>query len=218
MDSHRNKDKLEIFNMPYLHPKVNPDDVTFDSKTGVSKLKKNAGSQFFYQLQGKTYFLEKYCELGKGSFGAVYLMQDSQGQWLAVKKILDKTNDISEEVKRLNEQDLVAFASQKDGLIGMKLVEGIELFDYIADGRKHQNISLLQRLVIAKHLLQQTAYLHKDVKSLKANLPTREKTIHRDIKTENMLINPSTLAVKHIDLGLAVPLAKTSVKRKHIRN
>ncbi len=212
----------DVVRLPYLHPKINPQDLK-DNKivnNGKSVKPRNAPEYTVY-IPGK---------LGQGANGIVTLAQiNGTGEWIALKQIPAKlAASMAGEIESLQASKNLKFTHQGlDGTlyIGMKLEEGMELHTLLektTDKRNPARLSEAQRLLIAKKILKGAVDIHVDkntiveTTSFRSNLTaTTEKQnvleerkakekrqLHRDIKPDNMVIN-TALDTKHIDFGYA---------------
>lgn len=174
----------------------------------------NEPLQYFMVYRGKNNIL------GEGTFGKAKLMQrlvpqyaadgrvvSAAGNWYTAK--IPKIRDISNRTKRYFRQKNTEKESNllKDiGLgighirredeenyttVGIKLIEGISLREYINLSKKHP-ISLAKKLRIATNIL--AAY--------KAQIQDK-KLLHRDIKPDNIMIDPINEKITFIDFGFA---------------
>lgn len=140
--------------------------------------------------------------LGAGKYGVVkrgYSLRNTDFK-VAVKTIdLEKLTGnyhscVSEilTLKKVDHPNIVKiyeiFKDYKNLYIVMEYVEGKELFEYVVE---HTKINELDSATITKQLLKTIKYLN----SL--------SICHRDIKPENILINPKNLHIKVIDFGLS---------------
>ena len=146
-------------------------------------------------------------ELGRGSMGTVYLGHDPQiGRAVAIKTMaLSREFEGSELTEararffreaemagRLRHPDIVTIfdASEDQGLafIAMEFVDGHDLLRHTLPGRLLPVPVVLATLARVAHAL---AHAH------------REGVVHRDVKPANVMIDPSTGAVKVTDFGIA---------------
>ena len=141
-------------------------------------------------------------KLGEGAFGSVRLGVNRQtGEKVAIK-ILEKNRLKSEDkcriqreikiLKKLRHPNIVHLYSiietEKQILIIMEYIQGQELFHYILLKKK---ISEEEACYYFSQIVSAVEYLH--------NL----KIAHRDIKSENILIDQNTKRIKLIDFGLS---------------
>lgn len=159
-------------------------------------------------------------EIGKGSFGVVYLGVVARGNTKAdapqvAVKTIDLTSTKVKENSLRREIDLLYRSRDCTGLpqlydvlyndaeqklyLVLEYVKGVDMFKYIygCNGRdkKHENpvtSELPQFIRVVETLATGLWFLHE------------AGIAHRDIKLANAMIDPITLDVKWIDLGLAV--------------
>ena len=141
-------------------------------------------------------------KLGEGAFGSVRLGVNRQtGEKVAIK-ILEKNRlkfedkcRIQREIKilkKLRHPNIVHLYSiietEKQILILMEYIQGQELFHYILLKKK---ISEEEACYYFSQIVSAVEYLHK------------LKIAHRDVKSENILIDQNTKRIKLIDFGLS---------------
>ena len=140
-------------------------------------------------------------KLGKGTFGFVRIATHSlTGEKIAIK-IFDKLKIIKENDKTRLEHEIKALKqirhpnllhlysviqSSKTVYLITEYIDGIELFEYI---QKRKKIKEIDACKIFQQIISGIEYLSKI------------RISHRDIKTENILINKN-LKIKIIDFGL----------------
>jgi serine/threonine protein kinase len=217
--------KVEIIDIPYIDARIPPSAMRFDAD---GKVWLDAGVEHKFSQDNKALKIDNINVLGEGSFGKVCLAQDSnEGSWYAVKIPVGNISNqaFDKEIQELTEQKIFAFADRKNKYIVMKLLPGVQLWEFLygsgGGGKSYEELSLLQRLVIAKDILNKMADIHKDVEWVKnKNLNVKDKneqskkvqesTIHCDLKPENIIINTETHMVKICDFGLASKLEQES--------
>jgi len=161
--------------------------------------------------------------LGEGSYGCVYKATFKDGRILAVKQFrnctpegdLDFLNEV-EALSKLKHKNLVTLqgcciaSSKRSGHQRLLLYDYLpnrSLADYLFNSTK-PTLTWPQRERIAIGMAQGLAYLHTDAKP---------QTIHRDIKTSNILLDDHLEA--HVaDFGLAkFASEEDSLRTSHIR-
>ncbi|KAM0064939.1 putative protein kinase RLK-Pelle-DLSV family [Helianthus debilis subsp. tardiflorus] len=143
-------------------------------------------------------------KIGQGGFGSVYRGELSNGQEIAVKRLVEKSTQGVEELK--NEIILIAKLQHRNlvKLLGC-CIEGDEtmlvyeylpnksLNNFIYDKRTRKQLTWKKRYHIIKGIARGLLYLHQD---------SRLRIIHRDLKTSNILLD-SELNSKISDFGIA---------------
>lgn len=171
--------------------------------------------------------------LGEGGFGSVWLAQNAETkEWIALKQLHTRVPQdqtaagieyeqaaaklrFDKEVANLKMAGQCLF-SEKIGdnyFIGMRLIPGVELKVLASPKTSHnQELSIIQRLMIAKNLLKKAAYLHKDKQGVIDRTPENErnKMQHRDLKARNAIVDES-LKITLVDLGLAGEVEKIPI-------
>lgn len=150
-------------------------------------------------LEGRYQILR---ELGRGGMGIVFQAHDKDlNEQVAIKvlsPLLGSDPDALERLKRevssarrITHPNVIRIhdISERNGLhfVSMEFFQGMNLKDYI---RKSGNLSQMQALSIALQVCDGLEAAH------------RQGVIHRDLKSQNILINTSN-QVKIIDFGLA---------------
>jgi tRNA A-37 threonylcarbamoyl transferase component Bud32 len=164
----------------------------------------------------KRYVLKK--KLGEGAFGAVFKAFDTQNndQVVAIKlqTVRSSSNKklFGEEIKNLQKisgacsslvciMDFGVFSESADLVfIVMDMAVGVSLTDYYREDLKirQKNYTIEHCLFIALQILKGLHILHIN------------NVAHLDIKPDNIIIDPETMNVKIIDLGLACIQRKCS--------
>ena len=193
---------------------LKPDDVS-------EKLNKIAGAisniNNEYELVGKAGDVDEDGKpdegfIGKGSYGVVRRMRDRKtGEMVAVKEMSKKKL----ENPKILKQHLVEIAVMKvvkhhaclsllkalhtpESLYAITTLCPGTLFEFI---RTKQVVDPPDAAIILRQLLEALAYLHSN------------RIVHRDVKPENILIQPQTLAIKLIDFGASKSVGKASAPR-----
>ncbi len=169
--------------------------------------------------------------INSGVWGSVYLGYDLQKKnWVAIKapKYSDENmqsdtsaavrqqviDSFRKEVKQLNAANKLIISNLgidnlKIPIIAMELLKGNTLTYFskgqvASDERKSkQSISFLQRLIIAKGMINA---------SMKLFNGGDQRRLHRDIKTENYIVDPSDLSVEFCDYGSVADIDPSSNK------
>jgi len=145
----------------------------------------------------KKYTIKK--ELGRGGFGIVYLVEDSNGDNFALKFIPQGSNDsqtqYEAEIKttlELNSPNIIKIFDY--GQCELNATSGFFIIsEYCKDGNyksiiSQPNVSIERKISDIKQILTGLEILHS-------------KTIHRDLKPENILLFGDTLKIT--DFGLS---------------
>jgi len=155
-------------------------------------------------VQGR-YVVEEL--LGKGGFGAVYLVRDQRvrGNKFALKEIIDPSKKErvnftfeGEVLKRLDHQALPrvyrTFDDDKNyrAYILMDYIEGPNL-ETLRQMQPEKRFSVVQTLHFMEPIVDALSYLHKQ----------RPPIVHRDIKPANIIIPPSDAGAVLVDFGIA---------------
>ena len=142
-------------------------------------------------------------EIGSGSFGVVYLATDTvSGAHVAIKRTTKRGATMSREYKLLSEvkecENIVrlvdAFYTYTETSIIQNLVFEhfpTNLKAYSVERYKNSPLSHIEIAGIMKQILTALDFLHS------------KNIMHRDVKPENILIDPKGLKVKLCDLGSA---------------
>lgn len=139
-------------------------------------------------------------ELGRGAFGLVY-KGEYQGGLVAVKAMAIVDDDVRELItrevsllKEVSHESIVKFIgiSKKDAqelLLVMEFVPGGELYDLLTDASV--DVTWDMKLSWAADIASALAYMHD------------KSIIHRDLKSENILVCDDIHKVKLADFGFA---------------
>lgn len=210
--------EVEKITLPYLDWRINPNHLEFsEDQPSKSKLKEDHVNDE-HDIQKSQPNLRIYQEIGKGTFGAIVLAQNKDtGEWIAIKLPHNMYTNLNEEIKEIKLSGNFIFHDEETNAIGMKLLEGSELYKTMVkeDNEEHvspQHFSNSQRLVIAKNILTEIAGIHKDVEFIKGNRNDKLSILHRDIKSQNLIFDASSLKVKYCDYGAAEKLNPSSSK------
>ncbi|RLV96510.1 Serine/threonine-protein kinase svkA [Spathaspora sp. JA1] len=156
--------------------------------------------------------LEVYEEVGRGGFGIVYrgIIKHTQ-QEVAIKQIdlENDTSDINEIVKEIQiiseckaspqiTHYYTSFVRNYKLWVIMEYIDGGSIFDILKPGgiSDEQTIS-----IIIKQILLALQYLHNQGK------------IHRDLKSQNILISKTTGNIKLTDFGVSTQLSSNFSRR-----
>jgi hypothetical protein len=159
----------------------------------------------FYKLLGS--------DLGEGGTGVVKLGEDRRsGQWVAIKLVTVRPQDVEELaaeiyiMKTSFHANLVAYhdAFLVEGRlwICMEYMGDGSLTELILGQREHVKFTEAHMRYVLYHILQGLAYMHSRYR------------IHRDIKSDNILIGDRGTKVKIADFGFSTQLTRQNEKRK----
>ncbi len=145
--------------------------------------------------------------LGKGGFGAVYLVRDTRvrGNLFALKEVIDPSKRDREQfvfegevLKRLEHRALpcvyYAFENEKQGraYILMDYIEGTNL-ETQRQQQPERRFTLHQVLAMMSPIFEAVAFLHN----------RRPPIIHRDIKPANIIVSETSHESVLVDFGIA---------------
>ncbi|PON41047.1 Cysteine rich receptor like kinase [Parasponia andersonii] len=143
-------------------------------------------------------------KIGEGGFGEVYKGTLSNGQKIAVKRIIGNTGQDAQQFK--NEAVLVAKLQHRNlvRLLGfcVEVEEKMVIYEYVPnrsldyflfDPEKQNQLDWTRRYKIISGIARGILYLHED---------SRLKIIHRDLKASNVLLDED-MSPKITDFGLA---------------
>lgn len=147
--------------------------------------------------------------LGSGSFGQVVAAQDDQGREVAIKKL--RTWEIRD-----------WFRTEDDFIPGevacLQILEGVagipQLLDHFKEGEFYYIVMErpaeavdLQVLIAENGAITEEAAneIYSQLLSILWNVRDAG-IVHRDVKLENVLVNPRTLDTYLVDFGLATPI------------
>jgi len=165
----------------------------------VALANKSSNSQTRYQILHQ--------QIGKGTYSTIHLGKDlTTGQQVAVK-VMDLrryTREFSSEARvlaRLDHEGIVKFRHsqivQDTGYIYMDYIPHPNLFNYV---RRNRCLSQEHSLTIFCNILSAMEIIHG------------EGIAHRDLKPDNIMVDPKTLNTVILDFGLSmmVPLSGLS--------
>jgi len=147
------------------------------------------------------YMIEQ--ELGKGTFGAVYLGRGyTDGRQYAIKRIIKNNSDASQIMKVRNEIRAGQLLDHKNIAKFHRFFEDETsyylIFDYLAgcdlftflERKGFRAFSESEARDIMQQLVGALQYMHQ------------RGVVHVDVKLDNIMIDPTTMTVKFIDFGL----------------
>lgn len=152
-------------------------------------------------------------DLGEGGTGVVKLGEDRRtGQLVAIKLVTVRPQDVEELAAEIYIMKN-SFHSSLVGFYDSFLVEGRLwiCMEYMGEGsltelifgqREHVKFTEAHMRYVLYHILQGLAYLHARYR------------IHRDIKSDNILIGDRGAKVKIADFGFSTQLTRQNEKRK----
>ena len=129
-------------------------------------------------------------KLDKGSSGRIYLVKGGNNKYVCKITSVDYKGE-ADIMSKLDHPNIVKFYGSHISdftYLFMEYIEGYSLYDWLSKKNLTTNTA---RIIISK-VVNGVKYLH-------------DKNIyHRDIKMENIMINPSTSCVKLIDFGFSI--------------
>ena len=155
-------------------------------------------------------YFQNLRKLGQGASGVVYSALDTRtNKSVALKvapiaELVDLTNEIAMQAMS-NHHNIVnyieTFATASEICIVMEFVGGGSLTDTVGVG-----LEMEERLIayVCKQVLQALAFVH------------RSHRIHRDIKSDNILVDSSSGDVKIADFGFAIGLTSDASTRNSV--
>lgn len=138
--------------------------------------------------------------IGRGAYSTVYLAQDTKtGDFVAAKSMdlrrftREFESEVSIMMSRNNHHGLIGYRGSEIldgvGFIYMDYISSPTLFDYVGSSGK---LSEAESLKIFWNLIEAVDSLHQ------------QGVAHKDLKPENLFIDPKTGQIKLIDFGLSV--------------
>ncbi|XP_075505446.1 G-type lectin S-receptor-like serine/threonine-protein kinase At1g11330 isoform X2 [Primulina tabacum] len=155
-------------------------------------------------LSNATYQFDSANMLGQGGFGPVYKGKLSNGQEIAVKRLVRSSNQGLEEfvtevevISKLQHRNLVRIlgccVESEEKMLVYEYMPNGSLDGYIFDSQKQAFLDWKQRVIIIEGICRGLLYLHRD---------SRLRIIHRDLKASNILLDED-LNPKISDFGTA---------------
>jgi serine/threonine protein kinase len=144
--------------------------------------------------------MEKSKLIASGSSANVFIRKSRITGKTYIIKVLENTSDAIKEVKILQYIkdkckpyliciEFIHFSALSKAIYLEYIPNTFELYSYITNNQSQ--LTIFSRFVILRRLLEGLAYLH----SL--------GVVHKDIKDNNIIINPNTLEIYYIDYGAA---------------
>ncbi|XP_047169953.1 shaggy-related protein kinase eta-like isoform X1 [Vigna umbellata] len=166
--------------------------------------------------QTRTYLAERI--VGTGSFGIVFLAKCVEtGELVAIKKVLQERKGKSRELRLMRMMDHPNVISLKDRFFSTTSEDELFLnlvMEYVPESmhrvsKFYSNTNQSMPLIFVK------LYMHQIFRGL-AYIHTVPGVCHRDLKPQNILVDPLTHQVKICDFGSAKVLVKGEANLSHI--
>ncbi|WVZ21963.1 hypothetical protein V8G54_000507 [Vigna mungo] len=166
--------------------------------------------------QTRTYLAERI--VGTGSFGIVFLAKCVEtGELVAIKKVLQDRKGKSRELRLMRMMDHPNVISLKDRFFSTTSEDELFLnlvMEYVPESmhrvsKFYSNTNQSMPLIFVK------LYMHQIFRGL-AYIHTVPGVCHRDLKPQNILVDPLTHQVKICDFGSAKVLVKGEANLSHI--
>lgn len=153
--------------------------------------------------------------MGKGSYGIVReatLIKDPETKVavkaMSLEKLSKRFKSICCEVDSLRSCDhpnivkfVDVFLGQENLYLVTELIDGIDLYDFV---QEQGRLSEEDTVTILKQILNTIEYLHSI------------GVCHRDIKLDNIMINPDTLTIKLLDFGFSTKVKRSEKMDKQL--
>lgn len=209
--------KINIVEIPYIHPQIDLSDLTDDLKIAEK-------DKFeIIPYEGKELLL--YKELGAGKFGSAYLVQDDEGKFYVLKV---QTRDIQKAIAEHHLNKKLQQSPSSPAKKSKKQTENIDSpdkYQFLINIAKGQTIQHLTDSEIDYTVEKEEDNLHifippvlrlqLAIEVLKAiHKLNKQGILHRDLSAENIFINPILQTAEIIDLGLAIKTVNGIAKDK----
>nr|XP_048323751.1 MDIS1-interacting receptor like kinase 2-like isoform X2 [Ziziphus jujuba var. spinosa] len=209
---------LSIFVILYIHhrrrrvTKTNsPDDIETQNQDLFAIWSYDGKMVYENIIEATEEFNSKYC-IGEGGTGSVYKAELSTGQVVAVKKLHANTGGDDHEmsqylkaftseiqtltqIRHLNIVKLYGFCSHpRHSLLVYEFIEGGSLRNVLENEEEARAFGWSKRIIVVKGVADALSYMHHDCSP---------SIIHRDISTQNILLNAEHDQAYVSDFGTA---------------